>query len=99
MGGKLEGRAGLVVAFLLGAVIATATTAGAATLITGRQIKDGTITQKDLAKAVRDQLAKAGLPGPKGATGARGAAGPAGAPGRRAIPVTPVRRRGRRAAI
>jgi Collagen triple helix repeat (20 copies) len=62
----------------------------AATQITGRQIKDGSIAARDLDKNVRAQLAKAGSPGPRGAqgvtgpsgaVGATGATGPTGAPG------------------
>lgn len=71
----------MTVAFLLGLVIATAATAGAASLITGRQIKDGTISAKDLSKAVRTQLAKAGRLGPAGPKGDAGAAGAPGATG------------------
>ena len=83
----LQGRAGMGLAFLLGLLIATAGTATAAKLITGKQIKDGTITQKDLAKALRKQLAKTGTPGaigpqgPAGANGAPGARGDKGLPG------------------
>ena len=59
----------MVLTFILGLVVATAGTATAARLITGKQIKDGTISQKDLSKAVRAQLAKTGIPGPPGPTG------------------------------
>ncbi|CAB4881247.1 unannotated protein [freshwater metagenome] len=76
MGRRINVRAGWVLAFVLGAVIATAGTATAAKLITGRQIKDGTISAKDLSKAVRAQLKKAGMPGPRGLTGPQGIAGP-----------------------
>ena len=38
-------RRRLILAFVLGLVIATAGTATAAKLITGKQIKDGTITE------------------------------------------------------
>jgi len=79
-----EGRSGMALAFVLGLVIATAGTATAAKLITGKQIKDGTISTKDLSKALRAQLQKARVPGPAGPqgplgeTGARGEAGAAG---------------------
>ena len=59
-----EGRAGMALAFVLGLVIATGATAGATSLITGGQIKNGTIGAKDLSKAVRKKLARAGVPGP-----------------------------------
>ena len=71
----LQGRAGMAAAFLLGLLVATAGTATAAKLITGKQIKDGSITASDLSKAVRAQLAKAGERGPAGAPGAKGDAG------------------------
>lgn len=75
------GRATILVAFLAGILIASAGTATAAKLITGKQIKDGTITQKDLSKAVQAQLKKAGLPGPAGAAGPQGLKGDAGPKG------------------
>lgn len=79
MRGVVQGRAGIVLAFMLGLVIATAGTATAARLITGKQIKDGSVSTRDLSKAVRAKLAKTGLPGepgPKGDTGP--STGPAG---------------------
>lgn len=76
-----DGRSGMVLSFVLGLVIATAATAGAASLITGKQIKNGTITAKDLSKAVRAQLQKAGIPGPAGPVGPKGDEGPKGATG------------------
>ena len=71
-------RMGLV--FMLGLTIATAASAGAASLITGRQIKDGTITKKDLPKALEQQWARTGVPerrvirraGPNGVRARRG---------------------------
>ena len=69
-----EGRAGMALAFILGLVIATGATAGATSLITGGQIKNGTIGAKDLSKAVRKKLARAGVPGPQGAKGDQGPA-------------------------
>jgi hypothetical protein len=80
----LTGRAGAATAFLLGLLIATAATAGAAGLITGKQIKDGSISARDLSKAVRTQLGRpgiAGTVGPQGAAGSQGAAGIQGAKG------------------
>ncbi len=75
-----QGRAGTVLAFVIGLVIATAGTATAAKLITGKQIKDGTISNKDLSKAVRAQLRKAGVAGPAGVQGPKGEQGPPGQP-------------------
>jgi len=74
-----QGRVGLVVAFVLGLAIAGAATAGASSLITGGQIKNGTISAKDLSKGLRKQLKRAGprgLAGPKGVVGPKGDAGP-----------------------
>lgn len=56
-------------------------TAAADKLITGSQIKDGTISAKDLNAAVNNALAKAGTPGKTGATGPRGLTGATGAQG------------------
>jgi hypothetical protein len=74
----VRGRGGTALAFLLGLLIATAGTATAAKLITGKQIKDGSIGLKDLSKPVRAKLAEHGA---RGATGATGAQGPKGDPG------------------
>ena len=70
-----------MLAFALGLVIATAGTATAAKLITGNQIKDGTITSKDLSKALRKQIGKTGKRGPTGPAGATGATGATGTTG------------------
>lgn len=80
----LTGRSGLVLAFLLGVLISIAGTATAARLITGAQIKNGTVTSRDLSKGVRAQLARAGRAGPAGPpgrAGAKGDRGDAGPPG------------------
>ena len=79
MRGVMQGRAGMALAFVLGLVIATAGTATAARLITGKQIKDGSVASRDLSKSVRSQLSKAGVPGPRGLRGESGpSTGPAG---------------------
>ena len=79
MRGAMGGRAGMALAFLLGLVIATAGTATAARLITGKQIKDGSVTSRDLSKDVRKQLSKTSVAGPRGPQGVPGpATGPAG---------------------
>jgi hypothetical protein len=70
-----------VIAFVLGLLVASAATAGAKALISGKQIKDGTLTAKDLSPALRAKLArvgKTGPAGPKGAPGAKGDPGPKG---------------------
>jgi hypothetical protein len=78
----LRGRAGIVLVFMLGLGIATAATAGASSLITGGQIKDGTIRAKDLSKGLRKQIkASRGSPGPTGPSGPAGASGLPGPPG------------------
>lgn len=60
-------------------VAAVSGSAVAASLITSRQIKDGTIQLRDISRKARAQLkGDVGLAGP---VGPRGAAGPAGAPG------------------
>lgn len=70
-----------VAAFALGA----AATAGAAGLLTGKNVKDGSLEAKDLSKKARATLKGArgprGLRGLPGATGAQGPAGPGGSPG------------------
>ncbi len=54
----------------------------AASQITSKSIKDGTIQTKDLAKKTRSALkGQTGATGARGATGAPGAAGTAGTPG------------------
>jgi Collagen triple helix repeat (20 copies) len=73
-----------VAAFLIGVFLATAGTATAARVITGKEIKNGSITEKDLATALRQKLSVQVIEGPRGeagATGARGEAGPAGPKG------------------
>ena len=72
----VHGRAGMVLAFMLGLVIATAGTATAARLITGKQIKDGSVATRDLTKGVQGLLAKRAKQGPAGPRGTRGEPGP-----------------------
>jgi Collagen triple helix repeat (20 copies) len=94
MNRKLTPSASLAVA-ILALVVAMSGSAVAASLITGKQIKDGTIQVKDISKRARAQLAAksaagapgpAGAQGPKGDTGAQGAAGDAGARGEKGAP-------------
>lgn len=61
---------------------------GVAKLITGKQVKDGSLTLKDFAKGDRAKLrgaaGPAGAPGPQGAAGQKGdtgSTGPQGSPG------------------
>ncbi len=60
------------------ALAAPAVADGARRLVTGKDIKDGTITVRDLAKSARPQPGK---PGPAGPVGPVGPAGPSGPPG------------------
>lgn len=65
--------------------IGIAGTAGAAKLITGRDVKDGSIGLADLSRRARAALRGAtgpqGAQGPQGAAGANGASGAPGSPG------------------
>lgn len=68
-----------VVALLVGlSGAATATV-----LVTGRQIKDGTVSRADLTPKLRASIDR---PGPRGPAGAAGPAGPAGARGETGAP-------------
>jgi hypothetical protein len=81
---RLEGKTGIIIAFILGLALATGTTASAAMLITSKQIKNGTIKMKDLSPQVRAKIqapGPAGVAGPQGAPGATGVAGPTGLTG------------------
>jgi hypothetical protein len=60
-------------------VLASTGSAVAASLITSKQIKDGTIQVRDISKKARAQLK--GKAGPQGVAGPQGAQGPQGAPG------------------
>jgi hypothetical protein len=82
----------LVAGVILALAAVTAATAGVRALITGAQIKDGTIQSRDIANRTirtRDMTSAAiaslrglrGATGPAGATGATGAQGPAGPAG------------------
>jgi hypothetical protein len=50
-------------------------------LITSKDIKDGSIKTRDLSAGVKDKLNKKAVPGPKGDKGDMGAQGPQGIPG------------------
>ncbi len=58
----IRSRGGIVLAFVLGAACASAATATAAALITGAQIKDGTITNRDLGPTLRAKIAEGLVP-------------------------------------
>src|SRR5215212_8370748 len=73
---------GSMVVALLALVMAMSGSAVAASLITSKQIKDGTIQTKDISKKARTALkATRGSVGPAGATGPAGPIGPMGAQG------------------
>jgi hypothetical protein len=86
-------RGAVLVAIACAAAVAVVGPADAGRLITGKQIKDRSVTVKDLAPDARPRSGPAGepgaagargpagLPGPSGATGPAGAPGPPGAPG------------------
>jgi hypothetical protein len=88
-------RTGLALLLSVAVLSASATTAGAAALITGRDVKDGSLTGKDVKNSslagadVRDGSLTAadfsgsteGAPGPQGPQGAAGAAGAIGPTG------------------
>ncbi len=78
----LRGAAPIVLVTALVAVLGLAGTAGAARLITGSSIKDGSITAADLSKKTRTALkGAAGARGIAGHKGDRGSAGPMGMTG------------------
>lgn len=77
----LARRRGVLIAFILGLLLASAGTATAARFITSKDIKNGTIKEKDLAKPVRTKLnatGSQGTQGPKGDQGPKGEQGPTG---------------------
>ena|SRR5436190_2827190 len=73
---------GSMLVALLALVMATTGSAVAASLITSKQIKDGTITTKDInKKAIKSLKGKTGATGPQGASGPQGPKGDTGAAG------------------
>jgi hypothetical protein len=70
-----------VIACAVVALLAGAGTATASSLVTSKDIKDGTIANRDLSTSVRSKLDKAGATGPRGATGLAGPRGPQGVTG------------------
>jgi hypothetical protein len=67
---------------VLALVFATTGSAAAVSMITSKQIKDGTIQTKDISKKARTALkGKTGAPGAQGAQGPQGAKGDSGAAG------------------
>src|SRR3954447_697320 len=82
MGARMRSGRGFVVGLILGGILASAGTAGAARLISGKQISDGSIAARDLSKGLRKRIAAAGAPGRPGRDGDSGAAGSTGTTGR-----------------
>src|SRR4051794_5702385 len=92
-------RTRTILACLLVALAVAGTTAGAASLLTGSNIKNGSLSSQDIRKngIVKNRLSVGlqalidkknttpGVQGPKGDTGATGAAGAAGAAGKDAV--------------
>lgn len=76
---KFRRPSGSMVVAITALVLAMGGSAVAASVITSKQIKDGTIQTKDLSKKALKALK--GKKGAKGATGAAGAAGPQGPQG------------------
>jgi hypothetical protein len=77
---------GAIIAAVVAAIVsATTATATTSIVITGAQIKDGTVQAKDLSakarRSLRGQRGPRGLTGAQGPTGATGAAGAPGAAG------------------
>lgn len=70
---------GLVAASIAALVLLGGTAADAGGLITGKDVKDGSLTVKDFKASERAKLR--GPAGPTGPAGLPGAVGPAGAPG------------------
>jgi hypothetical protein len=72
----------LVTAVIVSSIVAASASAGVTTLITSKQIKDGTIQLRDMAPATRGALrgieGPPGVIGPRGLTGLQGPPGPAG---------------------
>ena len=74
----------IITAIIVSAIITASATAGVTTLISSKQIKDGTIQLRDLSPASRAALR--GSQGPRGFTGMRGIQGPRGFTGPPGIP-------------
>ena len=76
-------RMALIAGGLVALVAVTAATAGVQALITSAQIKDGTISTRDLRNGtiLRADLAPSTLSSLRGQRGARGPVGPPGSPG------------------
>src|SRR3954447_25854069 len=73
---------GSMLVALVALVMATTGSAVAASLITSKQIKDGTITAKDInKKALKSLKGKTGKSGATGAAGSQGPVGPKGSDG------------------
>jgi hypothetical protein len=82
MGNRIRGNLRMIVAVAIAALAVGATGAVAGSLITGKDIKNGSVKMKDLSKKVRAQLEGGPVAnGQDGKDGADGQNGPAGADG------------------
>jgi Collagen triple helix repeat (20 copies) len=83
----------IVTAIIVSAIVAGGASAGVTTLITSKQIKDGTIQPRDLSLSALQQLhghaGPQGPAGPKGDTGVQGPQGPKGDTGAAGAPGMP----------
>ena len=79
-------RGTVVLAFVLGLVLASVVPAAARTLITGNDIKNHTVTKKDLTRKIDRTLARQLLPGPRGIQGIQGVPGIQGVKGDKGTP-------------
>ena len=78
---RVGGTARLIAIVAVTALVLGGTGAVAAQLITGKDIKNGSIASKDLNKKLRKKIKKSGTAGAPGQTGPAGAPGAPGAPG------------------
>jgi hypothetical protein len=74
-------RLRILIAFVLVAFVAASGTATATHLINSKDVKNGSLAERDLNRSVRSKLNKPSVPGPAGQRGAEGAQGPQGVRG------------------
>lgn len=81
-------RTRTIAALAATALLASTATATAGSLITGKDIRNGSIAERDLNAKVRTKLHNSGKPGPQGNAGERGLTGQTGIQGPQGIPGT-----------
>jgi hypothetical protein len=74
-------RLRIFLSLLLVAFVASAAPAVATHLINSKDVKNGSLAERDLNRSVRSKLNKVGQPGPQGDKGEQGIVGPQGAQG------------------